>query len=135
MATKKTTTQSDEITVPENVTKALSSYKRKLTSFNLKEGIRYPANFEFKELAGKSKVDEIEFEINIDEYGSSPMILVNCYLDALFVGTFAFANKELVTDKYDKDAIKDKLDIPQNTRQYDIKLMTQKCIDNFNIKL
>lgn len=124
-----------EKTAPENVTKALAKFKRILKKFSIVEGTRYPAEFEFEELVGKSKVDEMEFEINIDEYGTSPMILVKCFLDALFVGEFAFADKDLITDKYDRDAVKDKLDIPQNTRQYDIKLMTQKCIDKFNLKM
>ena len=133
MNTKKANTQTD-MTVPENVTKSLAAYKKVLSKYKLEEGIRYPADYEFKELVGKSKVDEIEFEININEVGSSPMILVNCYLDALFVGNFAFADKELITDKYDKDAIKIKMDIPQNTRQYDIKLFNKKFIDSLKLE-
>ena len=118
----------------ENVEKAEVLFNKLLKKYKLEENKRYDADLKIKPLLGKEMevASSLDFRICLNEL--SPALVLDYFHDNSFVGSYAFLDKDLTLDKYDKFSIEEKIDIPQNAKQYSIKLFNKKFIDSLHLK-
>lgn len=88
----------------ENTEKAFEAYRLVLKKNKLKENVNYTVDFDIMFFSQTLHISKINFEVFIDNFELSPILLANCINDKESC-CVSFASPEFIIDKYDRDNI------------------------------